>query len=93
MISNIFAGEVQFERPKDVSTVQYQLQELQNTIENRNFDKLAGAIRQVLFRWAPTQRFHCGIVLQLMQTDMSSVLLLVRLSWAYPPKNSPSTVS
>jgi len=70
MISNIFAGEVQFERPKDVSTAQYQLQELQNTIENWNSDKVAGVIRQVLFRWASTQRFHCRIVPQLMQTDM-----------------------
>jgi hypothetical protein len=48
---DIFAGEVQFERPKDVSTAQNQFQEIQKAIENWNSDKVTGAMRRVFFRW------------------------------------------
>ena len=46
MISNIFTGEVQFERPEDVSTAQYQLRISENTKENWNPDQVT-ARRQV----------------------------------------------
>ena len=46
MISNIFTGEFQFERPKDVSTAQYQLRISENTKENWNPDQVT-ARRQV----------------------------------------------
>ena len=49
MISIIFTGEVQFERPKDVSTAQYQLRKSENTKANWNPDQVTGAIRQVFF--------------------------------------------
>jgi hypothetical protein len=44
-------GLIQFERPKDVSTALYQLQEIKKAVEDWKSDQVTGAIRQAFFRW------------------------------------------
>jgi hypothetical protein len=44
-------GLVQFEKPKDVSTAQFQLQEIKKAVDNWTSDQVAGALGKAFSRW------------------------------------------